>query len=131
MVRSRRSRGPSGVAKRRRGSAMMIRIAGRCIGSQVGGLSLRGGRAARRPSGAQSPTPQRMRSHRIAMDGAGHHRVDDLVLRARGFFGGRGGNGCQLAIVRTHSRAFSDNQREEQPRRSQVRATRGRTPESS
>jgi hypothetical protein len=24
------------------------------------------------------------------MDGAGHHRVDDLVLHARGFFGGRG-----------------------------------------
>jgi hypothetical protein len=36
-----------------------------------------------------------------------HHRIDDLVRHARGFFGGRGGNGCQLAIVRTHSRAFS------------------------
>jgi hypothetical protein len=35
------------------------------------------------------------------MDEVGHHRVDDLVLHARGFFGGRGGNGCQLAIVRT------------------------------
>ena len=47
-----------------------------------------------------------MHSHRIGMGGAGHHRVDDLVRRARGFFGG-GGDGCQLAIVRTHSRAFS------------------------
>ena len=41
------------------------------------------------------------------MDGASHHRVDDLVLHARGFFGGRGGNGCQLAIVRAKRRVFS------------------------
>jgi len=47
-----------------------------------------------------------VRSHRIDMDEADHHRVDDLVRPVRGFFGG-GGNGCQLAIVRTHSRAFS------------------------
>jgi hypothetical protein len=33
-----------------------------------------------------------------------HYRVDDLVRHARGFFGD---NGCQLAIVRTHSRVFS------------------------
>jgi hypothetical protein len=45
----------------------------------------------------------------IGLDGPGHHRVDDLVRHARGFpfFGGWGGNGCQLAIVRTQSRAFS------------------------
>jgi hypothetical protein len=31
----------------------------------------------------------------VRLDGPGHHRVDDLVRQARGFFGGRGGNGCQ------------------------------------
>ena len=36
-----------------------------------------------------------------------HHGVDDLVLHAWGFFVAGGGNGCQLAIVRTHSRTFS------------------------
>ena len=47
------------------------------------------------------PRRQRMLSHRIVMDGLGHHGVDDLVLHIRGFFWGRAGIGCQLAIVRT------------------------------
>jgi hypothetical protein len=38
----------------------------------------------------------------------GHHCVNDVVLRTRGFFGGTGGNDCQLAIVRTQRRAVSD-----------------------
>jgi hypothetical protein len=54
-----------------------------------------------------NPRRQRMRSHRIGMNGLGPHRVDDVVLRTRGFFGGRGGNGCQLTIDRTQRRAFS------------------------
>jgi hypothetical protein len=48
-----------------------------------------------------------MRPHRIGLDGAGHHGVDDLVRHVRIRFRGSGGNGCQPAIARTQSRAFA------------------------
>jgi hypothetical protein len=53
------------------------------------------------------PGEQRMIERRICLEGAGHCYVDDLVRHVRIRFGGRGGNGFQLAIVRTQSRALS------------------------
>jgi len=44
------------------------------------------------------------RQRRIGLDGAGHHRVDNLVRHARCFFGSGGGSGVQPAIVRAQSR---------------------------
>jgi hypothetical protein len=48
-----------------------------------------------------------MIARRVGLEGAGHGYVDDLVRHVRIRFGGRGGNGFQLAIARTQSRAFS------------------------
>jgi hypothetical protein len=49
-----------------------------------------------------------MRSHCVGMNGTRHYGVDDLVRHERqAFFTGRGGNGCQPAMVRAQRRVFS------------------------
>ena len=52
------------------------------------------------------PGHQRMRSNRVRLKGARHHRVYDLVLglHVRDFLGG-GVHGCQPAMARAQSRA--------------------------
>ena len=65
---------------------------------------------------------QRVRSHHIGLDGTGHHRADDLVWHVRGFFTGRGGNGCQLAMAQAQRQVFSLLARPGNSRRSSTAA---------
>lgn len=53
------------------------------------------------------PRRQRVRPHRISMDGARDHGVYDLVRHSRRRFWGRGSSGVQPAIDSAQRRAFS------------------------